>query len=376
MRYIPPSQLYRSLYERLVALMPDELDSRLTNMVYLMMGIFLSQSVQTGRLGSQIPLRVKRVSSVRRLERFLDNAAIGVRSWYGGGACELLSAASACGQVALIIDSTKVSFGYQLLMVAVAYHGRALPIAWTWVSSRRGHSTQRKQLGLLAKVRKWLPAGVRVSLVGDTEFGHTRVLEQLDHWQWDYALRQSGRNQVCPPGASDWQPLASLTPRPGGWLWLPHSVLTRASAYPVRLFLFLAHGQTTPWLLATNLDSPNAILRLYRRRMWIEEMFGDLKRHGFDLESSHLRSFRRLNRLTLAVCLRYVWLVCEGTQALIQGHVSQVDRADRRDLSLFRIGFELIQQALTWLEPFHVHWQAVFDPLLIPFFYPIPLSGS
>jgi hypothetical protein len=37
--------------------------------------------------------------------------------------------------------------------------------------------------------------------------------------------------------------------------------------------------------------------------MWIEEMFGDLKGHGFDLESTHLRYFLRLARLTLAVVL-------------------------------------------------------------------------
>src|SRR5258708_3574152 len=82
MRHIPPTPLYRSLYERLVQLIPDECDSRLTNLVYLMMGIFLSKSVQTGRMASHIPLRIKRVSIVRRLERFLDNGAIRVRTWY------------------------------------------------------------------------------------------------------------------------------------------------------------------------------------------------------------------------------------------------------------------------------------------------------
>lgn len=45
-----------------------------------------------------------------------------------------------------------------------------------------------------------------------------------------------------------------------------------------------------------------------------------------------------------------------------------VDRSDRHDLSLFQIGLEVIQQALTWLEPFHVHWQVCFDPLPAPFF--------
>lgn len=282
MRHIPPSQLYRSLYARLVELMPAEIDSRLTNMVYLMMGIFQSRSVQTGQLASHVPLRVKRLSIVRRMERFLSNGAVRVRDWYGGVARGLLAAASASGQVQLIIDGTKVSFGHQLLLVAVAYHGRALPIAWTWVCSGRGHSTQHKQLALLSAVRDMLPSGVAASLVGDTEFGHTFILEYLDHWGWDYVLRQAGRLQVWPPGATDWQRLDSLAPAPGEWVWLPPTVLTVDSAYPTRLLLFHAQGEKKPWLLATNLRHPPAILRLYKRRMWIEELFGDLKGHGFD----------------------------------------------------------------------------------------------
>ena len=196
MRHIPASELYRSLYERLMRLRPHEVDSRLTNMVYLMMGILLSRSVQTGRLASRIPLRVKRLSIVRRMERFLENGAVRVREWYASIAGELLAAASASGQVALIIDGTKVSFGHQLLMVAVVYHGRALPIMWTGGCRGRGHRSQHQQLVLLGVVRELLLEGVSVSLVGDTEFGHTFLLEYLDHWGWHYVLRQSGHSQV------------------------------------------------------------------------------------------------------------------------------------------------------------------------------------
>ena len=65
----------------------------------------------------------------------------------------------------------------------------------------------------------------------------------------------------------------------------------------------------SPLLLATNLTTRQATLRAYRRRPWIEETFGDMKKHGFDLESTHLCHFLRLSRLTLAVAVLYVWLV-------------------------------------------------------------------
>ena len=63
------------------------------------------------------------------MERFLANPGMLVRDWYAPLASELLAKASRAGQVALIIDGSKVSFTHQLLLVAVVYHGRALLIA-------------------------------------------------------------------------------------------------------------------------------------------------------------------------------------------------------------------------------------------------------
>lgn len=85
-------------------------------------------------------------------------------------------------------------------------------------------------------------------------------------------------------------------------------------------------GEKEPWLLATNLPDLQIALRFYKRRMWIEEMFGDLKKHGFDLEASMLHSFLRLSRLTLAVAFLYVWLVSTGGRTIKQGVRHLIDR--------------------------------------------------
>jgi len=81
--------------------------------------------------------------------------------------------------------------------------------------------------------------------------------------------------------------------------------------------------------------------------MWIEEMFGDLKKHGFDLESTMLHTFLRLSRLTLAVAYLYVWLMSLGGRTIRRGLRPLVDRSDRRDLSIFQIGLRSIQRSLT-----------------------------
>lgn len=124
------------------------------------------------------------------------------------------------------------------------------------------------------------------------------------------------------------------------------------SVYPTNLVLHWAKGEKESWFLASNLPEPHTILRLYRRRMWLEEMFGDMKGHGFDLEHSHLRHFLRLSRLTLAVFLLYVWLVATGEHVLDYQLCAEVDCSDRRDLSIFRLGWDFIEWRLALHDPF------------------------
>ena len=64
--------------------------------------------------------------------------------------------------------------------------------------------------------------------------------------------------------------------------------------------------------------------------------------------------------LTLAVALLYVWLVACGSSTIKNGKRSLVDRADRRDFSIFRIGYNIIERHLANSESFSIS--------LIPFF--------
>src|SRR3712207_8874508 len=46
------------------------------------------------------------------------------------------------------------------------------------------------------------------------------------------------------------------------------------------------------------------LFRSYTKRMWIEQMFADFKKHGLDPKSTRLRRVGRLSRPTLAVAMR------------------------------------------------------------------------
>jgi len=327
-------------------LRPEERVTRIRNYSWLLVGLYESRSVHLSKVAEKIPGSACLPSLTRRLRRLLDNPAIRVRDWYEPIAKSVIER-MAVGEIRLIVDGSKVGFGHQLLLVSLAYRRRAIPLAWTWVKGNRGHSTVHKQKALLSYVHSLLPAENQVLLVGDTEFGAVEVQKLLEQWHWCYVLRQTGRYLLCPKGQAQFQRLDSLVQKAGQSVWLEDGRLTAKYAFPVNFLAYWKPGEQDPWLLATNLENPPATRKAYQRRMWIEESFGDLKSNGFDLESTHLRHFSRLSRLTLAVVLLYVWLLAFGSQVIKAGHRYLVDRSDRRDHSLFRIGRNMAERLIT-----------------------------
>ncbi len=345
---MPTNRLYDTWKLRIMELRPGQRITQLRNFVWLIVGIYQSRSVSLGRIAGKVPGSAKLLSTTRRMSRLLANPAIRVREWYAPVAREWLGRQwQNAGEIHLIVDGTKIGLGHQLLIVCLAYRKRAIPIAWTWVRHIRGHSGAEKQLALLGHVRRLVPAGAAVFLVGDCEFGAVAVLRQLDQWHWAYALRQKSDTLLFLNPALGWQPFDSFISQPGQSFWLGRGDLTAKEIYPTNLLVHWKAGEKEPWCLATNLPDRNMTLRFYRFRMWIEEMFGDFKKHGFDLECTMLRHFDRLSRLTLAVALLYVWLVSTGTRTIRDGLRTVVDRADRRDLCIFQIGLRFIERCVT-----------------------------
>ena len=64
------------------------------------------------------------------------------------------------------------------------------------------------------------------------------------------------------------------------------------------------NGRTSHLYVVSNKLPPNKALKSYKKRWAIEVLFGHLKKKGFNLESTHLRERRRIDKL-VAVLL---WL--------------------------------------------------------------------
>jgi len=343
-------QTYHTFQKQIRQILPVNHISRIRNLAWLMTGIYTSRSVHLSHIASHMLGRTKRRSRTRRISRFLHNGHVRVRKWYKPVAILLLTEAVAKGRtIHLIIDSTKVTNGHQLLMVAIAYRRRALPLVWTWIRNKKGHSSGRKQKALLNYVYQLMPRATKVVVTGDSEF--TPLQELLDHWGWGYVLRQKGSHKIRCGEQTVWQRVDALVTGPGQTKWLERVQLTQKYQHDTNFLALWRSGYATPWLLATNLPTKRETLIFYNQRMWIEEMFGDFKKHGFDLERSRLRHFISLSRLTLVVALLYVWLISVGATTIKRGQRHLVDRNDRRDLSIFRIGADMLNHLILLGKP-------------------------
>lgn len=338
------TRTYHTMVKKIEHTIPTGHQYRQRNLGWFLTGIYHSQSVHTSKIANKIPGHAKRVSRTRRLSRFLNNGRVRVRPWYYPVATHLLKEAARTGEVRLIIDGTKVAQNHQLLMVALAYRRRALPIAWTWVRSSRGHSSEQKQTALLAYVHKLMPNNTSVLLTGDSEFAPLQ--KTLERWGWYYVLRQKGRHLYRQDNDQPWQRLDTMVTSPGEKIWFEQIELTQKHAHPCNFLAYWRRGEKEPWLLTTNLTTARQAVQHYKRRAWIEEMFGDFKSNGADLEQSRLRHFLRLSRLTLIVALFYVWVVAFGSTVIKRGDRHLVDRNDRRDLSIYRIGYDMLERCL------------------------------
>lgn len=199
-----------------------------------------------------------------------------------------------------------------------------------------------------------MPAGCTVTLLTDRGLTGPGVVDVCRGLGWHWV----GRVNVGPAQANR---VRDATGEEAAlWTWVAR--LGRRGTAPAALFkqagwrdgfvtVHAPGGYADPWVLFSDRPGGIARVREYRRRWTIETMFQDCKRRGLCLEASHLGDPARLTRLLLALHLALWWLHQLGARAIRHGERARFDRADRRDLSLVRLGRRVMEARLTAERP-------------------------
>lgn len=116
---------------------------------------------------------------------------------------------------------------------------------------------------------------------------------------------------------------------------------------PVHLALGRPQGRQESWFVLRDEPTETQTFEEYGLRFDIEENFLDDQSHGFQLESSLIRSAKALERLCGVLALTTRSLVSPGTEVVTPGPRRWVDAQWLRGQSYLKIGWRWVQLALS-----------------------------
>jgi hypothetical protein len=310
----------------------------------LVTGLLLARHSALPQLAAQLR-RVSRTTQADSIERRLRRT-LGVSEFESSRVFEHVARASlrklAPGQYLLLLDDTQQTTRCTLSTLALAYGGRALPLAWCrWSGKLHGaywHQIDR----LLDQAGRLLPPQVRPVVVADRGIACPTFIHLVEKHGWDYLVRVTSDVTMRGPD----QPrrvlhLGQLLKEPGGpalhltgWIFQKKRVWAHALAIWQR-------GHQEPWLLVSNLDLSERLAELYARRMQVEALFRDAKSGGFAWEVSRVLRAERAQRLLLGIMLAIWCAVLLGEAAMRAGEIPAYGRREH--------AVSLVRRGLDWL---------------------------
>jgi len=353
-------KVYTKVLKALKSMVSFSRQGHLVTLAMMVSGLVTGKKAQLSAISLEVPATVKVQSVEMRLRRWVKNERIEVEAVYLPFAQQILQALAALGPLVLVMDASQVGRGCQVLMVGVVYKKRALPLAWVVYRGKKGHTTAQRHIQALEKVLPLIPEGSEVILLGDAEYDTTEMVLWLQgHTSWQFVLRTSPQIHVVEGGQS--QAIGDYPLQKGRVFHREGVGFTQEAPLTVNLIGWWGRRYQDPIYLITSLANPYQACRYYRRRYRIETLFSDQKSRGFHLHKSHLAEPARLSRLLLAACLAYIWLLWQGLWVIATGKAPLIDRSNRQDKSVFRLGLDWLHYVLTRGLDFEVTFQ--FRPL-------------
>ena len=346
-------RVYTKVRKTLTSMIKNQHPGYVLTLAMMIAGIVLGKKAQLSEMAGEIPVPAKDKSIEMRMRRWVKHPELEAEAIYLPFALQILQALAHL-HLTLVMDASAVGRSCQVLMLGVVYKKRALPLVWLVYRGKKGHTSAARHIAALEKLVPLLPQGSEVVLLGDAEYDTTDMLLWLEaETDWQFVLRTSPQIYVhseLSEHAITEIPLQKLQ------VLAYHQVgFTQADTIRLNLVGWWGRDYEQPIYLLSNLEGKYQICRHYQRRARIETLFSDQKSRGFHIHKSHLSGPARVSKLLVATCLAYIWMIMQGLWVIATDQVGLIDRTDRQDKSVFRLG-------LDWLR----HCQkrkADFEPL-------------
>jgi hypothetical protein len=251
----------------------------------------------------------------------------------------------------LMMDQTELDDDRQCLMVSLAFNGRALPVFWKVVESKGslGFDVQEE---VLNEVFKMIPEGISVLLMGDRFYGTKALVKWLQNAKWGYRIRIKGNtNFMHEGGLIDGNYVGKMDGNRALGATFNNSNITTNIGY------LHEQGHEEPWIIVMDDVPTKAKVLDYSTRWGIECLFSDLKGRGFDLESTHIRDVKRIEKMIAIITVATFWAVSLGLSATREHEEQWTEKKKRRSKkSLFQQGLRMLSYIFVGFNFLHELW--------------------
>ncbi len=343
--------MHSQLPDTLISTLSSHLDlgkSRLTTLSWLILGMVNGRTVNLSHIASQFSGPAQVSSSYRRLQRFFQYVFLD-GDWLAQCVVKFLNARPPWY---LALDRTNWKVGRRdvnILMLAVITRRMRLPLMWT-VLDKAGSSSSAERVALLQRYLALFGASSIRLLLCDREFIGQNWIKYLLQNNILFAIRMKEKTKLVLEDGRTYQ-LKSLLQKHGGAKRLAarrgHFLAMKNSDLPAIGFAAkrLADGQLL--VIATNI-APAKALKAYRKRWYIECLFGDSKTRGLNMEDTRLTDPVKLSSLLVIITLAMAWAyactrLLKGRRGVKKG------KHGYRLKSWFRCGFDCLRKWLLHL---------------------------
>ena len=336
-------------------------------------GVTLAEKCIPSKVSEKLGVFGKPETVQRRLERWLDNERLRwwvcCRQWAAWVLSRYVGE-----QIILLVDETKLGQQLSVMVVALAYRGCSIPLAYWCYHPKLW--PEGGQVGLINELLSWvlesLPDGCVPLVQADRGIGTSpELVRSVLALNWQFLFRVQRQTKIRLQGQE--RRLSHLVNAPGQH-WTGHGqVFKKAKWIEATVHAIWEVGYKEPWFLITN--APPAATHdgwLYARRSWQEASFRDLKSDGWQWQVARIFTPNHANRLLLVLSMAYAWMLTVGTYAFDEPDLFRyVAKPSDKPFALFRLGLRLFNHLR---EALH----ADFAPIPPHLFFsdPQPLSIS
>lgn len=353
------TKLAETIAEELRLRLPRQRKTQREKLALLVATMLEARSANLMELAAVLPRPAERVDMrFQWIWRVLMNPLILPDEVMAPFAAEVLRRAADGGQpLVLIMDQSKINDRLQVLMLALRWGERALPLLWR-VEETKGSIGFETQKELLEAVVPILPEGAPICLMADRFYGTADLISLCQGRDWEYRIRLKG-NLVVRDKAG--RRLTGDLAKNRQFALENVQLTEKRATTNIGVIHDPSHDE--PWIIAMS-AKPGYLKTLeYSERWAIEPMFSDFKSRGFGLEQSQIEYPDRLSRLLLVMALALYFAVSTGQHDASHNPLpaekkltKPPKKVERSKTSFFTRGLRYIARAILTLLPIPPLW--------------------